>query len=130
MRQSAVRSVWQVVFVLSVSSLVSAQAPVPAIVESPNVKILKGLTVPVFEEEMRLMVQGLGVNCGFCHTRNNFASEDNPNKLTARKMLEMVRAINHQFFPDHKPADGESVLGKVTCYACHKGEQKPKLAPG
>jgi cytochrome c2 len=79
---------------------------------------------------MRLMVQGLGVSCNFCHTRNNFASEDNPNKLTARKMLEMVRAINQQLFPDYKPADGESVLGKVTCYACHKGEQRPKLAPG
>jgi hypothetical protein len=107
-----------------------AQAPTPAIVESPNVKVLKGLTVPVFEEEMRLMVQGLGVSCGFCHPRNNFASEENPNKLIARKMVEMVKAINRQAFPDYKPADGESVLGKVTCYACHKGEQKPKLAPG
>ncbi len=115
---------------LSLASPAGSQTPVPALVESQNIKILKGLTAPVFEEEMRLMVQGLGVNCGFCHTRNNFASEDNPNKLTARKMLEMVRAINQQIFPDYKPADGESVLGKVTCYACHKGEQKPKLAPG
>ncbi|MGH9659816.1 MAG: c-type cytochrome, partial [Bryobacteraceae bacterium] len=107
-----------------------AQAPVPAIVESPNVKILKGLIVPVFEDEMRLMVQGLGVSCNFCHPRDNFASEDNAYKLTARRMLEMTKAINQQFFPDYKPQDGDSVLGKVTCYACHKGEQKPKLGPG
>ena len=42
-------------------------------------------------------------------------------------MLEMTKAINKQFFPDHKPKDGESVLGRVTCYTCHQGERTPKL---
>jgi hypothetical protein len=128
MRRSSIRF-WVLGIVLLSPTVGRAQTLVPAIVESPNVKVLTGLTVPVFEEEMRLMVQGLGVSCGFCHPRNNFASEENPYKLTARRMLEMTKAINQQFFPDFKPQDGDSVLGKVTCYACHKGEQKPKLAP-
>ena len=34
----------------------------------------------------------------------------------------MTKAINKQFFPDHKPKPGESVLGRVTCYTCHQGE--------
>ena len=33
----------------------------------------------------------------------------------------MTKAINKQFFPDYKPKEGESVLGKVTCYTCHQG---------
>ena len=45
-------------------------------------------------------------------------------------MREMTKAINQQFFPDHKPNDGESVLGRVTCYTCHQGETTPKLPPG
>ena len=49
---------------------------------------------------------------------------------TARRMLEMTMAINKQFFPDHKPKAGESVLGRVTCYTCHQGEATPKLPPG
>jgi Photosynthetic reaction centre cytochrome C subunit len=107
-----------------------AQAPTPTVVESPNVKILTGLYAQQFQEEMNLMVQALGVTCNTCHVPRNFASEDKPLKQTARQMLEMTRALNKQYFPDHKPKDGESVLGRVTCYTCHKGEQLPKTAVG
>jgi len=109
---------------------VSAQAPTPTVVDSPTVKVLTGLLAPEFQEEMNHMVQALGVSCGTCHTRGNFASDDNPKKVAARRMLEMTRAINKQFFPDHKPKPGESVLGRVTCYTCHQGEATPKLPPG
>jgi hypothetical protein len=107
-----------------------AQPPTPTVVESPNVKVLTGLFAQQFQEEMNLMVQGLGMTCNSCHVRNNFASEEKPEKLKARQMLEMTRAINKQFFPDYKPKEGESVLGKVTCYTCHKGESVPKHAVG
>ena len=109
---------------------VSAQAPTPTVVDSPAVKVLTGLLAPEFQEEMNHMVQALGVSCGTCHTRGNFASDDNPKKITARRMLEMTKAINTQFFPDHKPKPGESVLGRVTCYTCHQGEATLKLPPG
>jgi len=109
---------------------VSAQAPTPTVVESPTVKVLTGLLAPEFQEEMNHMVQALGVTCGTCHVRGNFASDDNAKKITARRKLEMTRAINKQFFPDHQPKPGESVLGRVTCYTCHQGEATPKLPPG
>ena len=109
---------------------VSAQAPTPTVVDSPAVKVLTGLLAPEFQEVMNHMVQALGVSCGTCHTRGNFASDDNPKKITARRMLEMTKAINNQFFPDHKPKPGESVLGRVTCYTCHQGQATPKLPPG
>lgn len=107
-----------------------AQAPTPTVVESPNVKVLTGLHAQQFQEEMNLIVQGLGVTCNTCHAPRNFASEDKPIKQKARQMLEMTKALNKQYFPDHKPKEGESVLGRVTCYTCHKGEQMPKTAVG
>ena len=97
----------------------------------PTVKVLTGLTVPEFEREMQHFVQAVGVSCGGCHApRGNFASDDNPRKVKARQMIEMTKAINQQFFPDHLRASAEeSVLGRVTCYTCHQGELIPKSAP-
>jgi hypothetical protein len=106
-----------------------AWAQEPASVDAPGVKVLRGLTVPQFEAEMQLMTQGLGVSCGFCHARGNFAADTNPRKATARQMLEMTQTINRQFFPDYKPLDGESRLGKVTCFTCHQGTEHPKPPP-
>ena len=116
---------------LGAATSVYAQPPaIPNIVESPNVKVLTGMTVQEFEQEMQLMTSYLGVTCGYCHEgRRNFASEAKPQKLTARKMLEMTKGINQQFFPTYKPADEESRLGKVTCYTCHQGNAKPKTTP-
>ncbi|HYU80792.1 MAG TPA: c-type cytochrome [Vicinamibacterales bacterium] len=106
---------------------VSAQEqPKIGMAESPTIKVLTGLTVPQFEQEMQMMVQALGVSCGFCHVRNNFASDTNEHKVTARRMLAMTRLINQQFFPDYVPPEGESRLGKVNCMTCHQGNEKPK----
>lgn len=115
---------------LMLSSPVWAQAPQPQIVEGPNVKVLTGLYAQQFQDEMNFIVQALGVNCSTCHVRGNFASEEKPQKQTARKMIEMVKAINKANFPDYKPKEGESVLGRVTCYTCHQGDTKPKTQVG
>ena len=107
-----------------------AQGPTVNKVESPTVKILTGLTVSEFEQEMQHFVQAVGVSCGGCHMpKGNFASDENPRKVKARQMVEMTKALNQQFFPGHNRVDGESVLGRVTCYTCHQGELKPKSAP-
>jgi hypothetical protein len=107
------------------------QAPKPEVVTSPNVKVLTGLYAQQFQEEMNFIVQALGVTCNTCHApRGNFASDEKPLKLKARQMLEMTKAINAQFFPEHRPKEGESVLGRVTCFTCHKGETAPKSAVG
>jgi hypothetical protein len=107
----------------------SYQQPAVGVVDTPTVTVLRGMSVPEFEAEMQLMTSSLGVSCGFCHTRGNFASDANPHKAVARRMLEMTRTINQQFFPEYKPADGESRLGKVTCFTCHQGNQVPRTTP-
>ena len=111
-------------------ALIALQPPAPPnVVDTPTVKVLTGLTVPEFEAEMQLMTQALGASCGTCHVPRDFASENNARKLRARQMLEMTKAINQQFFPGHKPADGQSRLGRVTCFTCHQGELHPKAPP-
>jgi photosynthetic reaction center cytochrome c subunit len=115
---------------LAIAAVSRARAQAPAVVDAPGVKILRGLTVPEFEAEMQSMTLALGVSCGHCHVRGDFASDANPRKIAARRMLEMTRTINQQFFPDYKPADGESRLGKVTCFTCHQGAERPKSPSG
>lgn len=117
--------------IVCASAGVAAQQPpaAPAMVDTPTVKVLTGLTVQEFEAEMQLMTQALGLSCGSCHARGNFASNANPRKLAARRMIEMTKTINAQFFADYKPQDGQSRLGRVTCFTCHQGDTRPKTQP-
>ncbi|MCA1586970.1 MAG: c-type cytochrome [Acidobacteria bacterium] len=116
--------------VLTSSALAQGARPQPAVVDTPTVKVLTGLTVPEFEAEMQHFVQALGNSCGACHVRGNFTSDENPKKLVARRMIEMTKLINSQFFADFNPAEGASRLGKVTCFTCHQGEEQPKATVG
>ena len=80
-------------------SPVFAQAPTPTVVDSPTVKVLTGLLAPQFQEEMNFITQALGVTCNTCHARGNFASDEKPEKLTARRMLEMTKAHQQAVLP-------------------------------
>jgi hypothetical protein len=93
-----------------------AQQPPP---EPKNLKVLKdpgAQLIPI----MRSFSAGLGVKCDFCHVKGDFASDDNPHKDIARKMIVMAEHINSNF-PDGKM--------HVTCYTCHRGEEEPKTEP-
>jgi hypothetical protein len=82
-----------------------------------NLKILKPEDIrPV----MGAMKGALGQKCEFCHVEGDFASDQNPKKLTARKMMEMVNDVNAKF-PDGKV--------HVSCYTCHRGKTTPDMVP-
>ncbi|HLW76191.1 MAG TPA: c-type cytochrome [Bryobacteraceae bacterium] len=85
-----------------------------------NLKVLKVTTGPEVVQIMHTFTAGLGTNCAFCHVQGNYASDDNPKKDAARKMIQMVQQINANF-PDGKM--------HVSCYTCHRGETEPKTAP-
>jgi len=82
---------------LLVFTLMAAWAQPP---EPKNLKVLK---VPAADliPIMRSFSAGLGVECDFCHVKGNFASDDNPHKEIARKMIVMAEQINSNF-PDGK----------------------------
>ena len=87
--------------------------------EPKNLKVLK-VTGAELMPVMFAFSGGLGVKCEFCHVQGNFASDDNPHKDIARKMIVMAQSINSNF------PDGQM---HVTCYTCHRGETEPKTAP-
>ena len=59
----------------------------------------------------------LGVECAHCHIQGQFASDENPKKEIARKMIVMTEEINAKF-----PAG----KAHVTCFTCHRGDLEPK----
>jgi Photosynthetic reaction centre cytochrome C subunit len=95
----------------------TAEPPAPP----TNLKVLKVATRAEVEQIMRTFTAGLGVQCNYCHAQDTYASDDNPKKEVARRMLKMVQKINEDF-PDSKM--------HVSCYTCHRGETEPKTAPG
>jgi len=81
---------------------------------------LKVLTPENYIQVMFAMPTALGVRCDFCHNMEDRASDEKPTKVTARKMMQMVKDINANTF------NGEQ---KVACWTCHRGEQKPAAPP-
>ncbi|HEU5055501.1 MAG TPA: c-type cytochrome [Kofleriaceae bacterium] len=61
------------------------------------------------------VARGTGMKCEACHVKDDFASDDNKQKLAARKMIALTDGINRDFFKK-KP--------QVTCFTCHKGKQE------
>jgi photosynthetic reaction center cytochrome c subunit len=113
-----------------------ALAPIPlAGQENPparppeNVKVLTDLQGQPLRTEMQRIAAALGVKCDHCHVQGNFASDEKSPKRVARRMLDMTRTLNAQHFAKYQVKDGESVVGRVTCYTCHQGTVEPKTAP-
>jgi hypothetical protein len=85
-------------------------------------KNLKVLKVPPADirATMQSFRAGLGVQCEFCHAKGDFASDENPKKDIARRMIVLAQDVNAKF------SDGKE---HVTCYTCHRGAQEPLTAP-
>jgi len=113
-----------VAFSILIASLAAQQPAAPPAKQPPanptNLKILKVTTGPEVMQIMRTFTTGIGVQCSYCHMAGNYASDENPKKDEARKMIAMAQKINGEF-PDHKM--------HVSCYTCHRGEAQPKTAP-
>jgi hypothetical protein len=89
-----------------------------------NIQALKGTTVDDFMQTMGIMSAALGFDCQECHvgagTDEVKWEFDTPRKKTARKMVDMVTAINRDSF------GGRQV---VTCWSCHRGRDRPVTTP-
>ena len=89
-----------------------------------NIQVLKRIPVDEFLGTMGLFSAALSVCCAECHTgagtSNPKWEDDPPRKRTARRMLQMVSAINRDNF------GGRQV---VTCWTCHRGSQSPLVTP-
>lgn len=85
-----------------------------------NLQVLKDIPADQLIPAMRYITAALGVECDYCHVPDHFDSDDKPHKLTARKMMTMMFAIDKDNF------DGRR---EVTCYTCHRGAAHPEGVP-
>lgn len=85
-----------------------------------NIQALKGTPANQIIPAMQFISNSLGVECQFCHVQGAFDKDDKKPKLTARKMIEMQKAINHENFNDHTA---------VTCFSCHRAAESPVAVP-
>jgi photosynthetic reaction center cytochrome c subunit len=90
-----------------------------------KVDVLKGIPVDEFMDTMGMFAASLSLNCIDCHVPESVGSwdrfaDETPLKVTARRMVTMVNAINKDNFKG---------VRSVTCYTCHRGDLRPRILP-
>jgi photosynthetic reaction center cytochrome c subunit len=88
--------------------------------EFKNIRALKGIPADQVIPAMQFIAASLGVECEYCHVAHANEKDDKKAKVTARKMINMMMAINKDNF------DGRQ---EVTCYSCHRGSTEPVSTP-
>jgi hypothetical protein len=79
-----------------------------------NIQMLKGLPADRIESIMFAFKNSLGVECTYCHIKDQFEKDDKTMKQTARKMITIVRESNAKL--------GSA---RVSCFTCHRGQPRP-----
>lgn len=88
--------------------------------EYKNIQALKGIPADQVIPSMQFIAASLGVECEYCHVERAFEKDDKKHKVTARKMIGMMMAINKENFEGHR---------EVSCYSCHRGLPDPVATP-
>ena len=88
--------------------------------EYKNIRALKGTPAEQVIPSMQFIAGSLGVDCEFCHVAHANEKDDKKPKVTARKMINMMMAINKENFEGRQ---------EVTCYSCHRGSKDPVGTP-
>jgi len=94
-----------------------------------NLKVLpKDISADDLERLMHRYQAELGVSCEYCHEQNaetkqiDFASDENPIKLTARLMISLTGDINNKYLAQ---MGDRRYSEPVSCGNCHRGHIDP-----
>src|SRR5260370_1184490 len=88
--------------------------------EFKNIQALKGIPAEQVIPSMQFIAASLGVECEYCHVAHANEKDDKKPKVTARKMINMMMAINKDNFQGKR---------EITCYSCHRGSARPVGTP-
>lgn len=88
------------------------------VAETTRRKIYRNLSEAEIKKEMKIMAEGIGVKCDYCHNEKDYASEEKPEKDFGRVKMGLVKWLNDKYRPLN--ADWE-----YTCYTCHHGKVSP-----
>ena len=92
-----------------------------------NIQVLKGLPESQLYPLMNFVAVSLGERCEFCHVNKGkdpktgqtnwvWESDEKPEKLSGRRMMQMVLMINGSNKVDFRQ-------NSVTCFTCHRGQR-------
>src|SRR5467141_2933731 len=98
----------------------AAAGPKLAEEEFKNIQALKGVPADQVIPSMQFIAASLGVECEYCHVAHANEKDDKKPKVTARKMINMMMAINRDNFEGRR---------EVTCYSCHRESADPVSTP-
>jgi hypothetical protein len=118
-------SVWLLQLAVARGQTAVEQKPLLAEQVFKDVQVLKGTSVPEFMATMGFFSASLGADCSYCHVPESSGNweryaDDNPHKRSARRMVQMMSALNQTYFGGRR---------LVTCYSCHRGFERPKVTP-
>ena len=85
-----------------------------------NIQILKEIPANQLIPAMQFITYALGVECSYCHVEGALEKDDKKPKQAARKMMQMMAAINRDNFDSKQ---------MVTCNSCHRGSPRPVAVP-
>lgn len=89
-----------------------------------NIKVLTGMPQSQLIPVMNFMAASVGRRCNFCHVNNqgqwDYASDNKPEKNTAREMIKMVLDLHKRNFPG---------ASEISCFTCHRGQNNPVNLP-
>lgn len=99
-----------------------------------NLKVLPtDISKHELESTMRGFAFALGVRCEHCHAEKkapekglDFPADDKDAKKTARIMLQMVTAINHDYISKVPKTPPDTPAIQVLCVTCHHGLTQPR----
>ena len=80
-----------------------------------NIQLLRGIPADRLMKVMFAFKTSLGVDCTYCHIKDQFEKDDKAQKQTARKMIQLVRDTNTKL----------GTATRVTCFTCHRGQTRP-----
>jgi hypothetical protein len=114
---------------LGVAVGAAANSNVAATPAGRNLKVLpKDITAGELAGLMVRYTRELGVQCQFCHTEGSqgidFASDESPQKLTARVMIGMLSDINTKYLAQVRD---QRYSVPLTCGNCHQGLTTPPV---
>jgi hypothetical protein len=98
----------------------ASSSPKTAEQQFKNIQVLKTIPADQLIPSMQFISGSLGVECEFCHVEGAFDKDDKKPKQAARKMIQMMMAIDKDNFEDHR---------EVTCNTCHRGSPHPASIP-
>jgi len=115
-------------FAFSLSAFMPKPEPDP---KAKNLKVLpKNISKEELDKVMDDFKLALGVRCSHCHAsmkdnprKMDFASDEKPEKETAREMMRMTAKINKKYF--HNAMKEGKMITQIACITCHNGKTEP-----